>query len=185
MRKSLYTKVAVCLCFLIPALAAAADSPATKEQTEPTKEQTIDYILTRINGVKLKNGIGLVRTRSKTVKLIVKHFQYASIEDCLLTIRETELENDVLMLEKTLRVPLAQLNPAEMKVDAQRVFLMTANDSAFVDRTVKSRRNTKVQSVDHKMTDNVPVYFGLGQGEKLARAFSHLIKLCGGQKDLF
>jgi hypothetical protein len=73
----------------------------------------------------------------------------------------------------------------EVKVDAQRVFLMTANDSAFVDRTVKSRRNTKVQSVDHKMTDNVPVYFGLGQGEKLARAFSHLIKLCGGQKDLF
>ncbi|MEN8689444.1 MAG: hypothetical protein AB1Z20_05005 [Desulfobacterales bacterium] len=185
MRKLLCTKVAVCLCFLITTLVAAADSPATTDQTEPNKEQTIDYILARINEVKLKNGIGSVRTKSKTIKLIVKHFQYASIEDCLLTIRETELENDVLMLEKTLRVPLAQLNPADVRFDAQRVFLMTANDGAFVDRTVKSRRNTKVESVDHKMTDNVPVYFGLGQAEKLARAFSHLIKLCGGQKDLF
>ena len=185
MRKSLYTKMAICLCFLITTLAAAADSPATTGQAEPTKAQTIDYILARINEVKLNNGIGVVRTRSKTIRLIVKHFQTASIEDCILTIREAELENDVVMMEKTLKVPLAQLNPADVKFDAQRVFLMTANDGAFVDRTVKSRRNTKVQSVDHNMTDTVPVYLGLGQAEKLARAFSHLIKLCGGQKDLF
>jgi preprotein translocase subunit Sec63 len=185
MRKSLCTKMAICLCFLITTLAAAAENPATTDQAEPTKEQTIDYILARINEVKLENGIGLVRSKSKTIKLVVKHFQYASIKDCLLTIRETELENDVLMLDKTLRVPLAQLNPADVKFDAQRVFLMTANDGAFVDRMVKSRRNTKVETVDHKMTDNVPIYFGLGQAEKLARAFSHLIKLCGGQKDLF
>jgi len=185
MRKSLCTKVAVCLCFLITTLAAAADNPVTKEQTEPTKEQTIDYILARINEVQLKDGTGSVRTQSKTVKLIVKHFQYATIENCLLTIRETRLENDVLMLEKTMKVPLAQLNPADVKVDTQRVLLMTANDGAFVDQTVKSRRNAKAESVDHKMTDNVPVNFAMGQGEKLARAFSHLIKLCGGQKDLF
>ena len=185
MRKSLCMKIAVCLCFWVMTLAAAPDSPAATDQAEPTKEQTIDYILARINEVKLKNGIGSVRTKTKTIKLIVKHFQYASIEDCLLTIRETELENDVLMMEKTLRVPLAQLNPADVKFDDQRVFLMTSNDGAFVDRMVKSRRNTKVESVDHKMTDSVPVYFGLGQAEKLARAFSHLIKLCGGQKDLF
>ena len=185
MRKSLYTKMAVCLCFLITTLAAAADSPVTTDQAEPTKEQTIEYILARINDVKLKNGIGSVRTTSKTIKLIVKHSQVASIEDCLLTIRENELENNVVMFEKTLRVPLAQLNPAEVKFDAKRVFLMTANDGAFVDQMVKSRRNTKVELVDHKLTDNVPVYFGLGQAEKLARAFSHLIKLCGGQKDLF
>jgi len=40
-------------------------------------------------------------------------------------------------------------------------------------------------SAEYGLTDSVPVYFGLGQAEKLARAFSHLIKLCGGQKDLF
>jgi preprotein translocase subunit Sec63 len=185
MRKSLCTKIAVCLCFLITTLVAAVDSPATTDQTEPTKEQTIDYILARINEVQLKDGTGSVRTKSKTVKLIVKHFQYATIEDCLLTIRETRLENDVLMLDKTYKVPLAQLNPADVKADAQRVFLITANDGFFVDQTVKSRRNAKAESVDHKMTDKVPVNFAMGQGEKLARAFSHLIKLCGGQKDLF
>lgn len=184
MRKSLCSKIAVSLCFLITTLAAAADTP-TREQTEPTQEQTVDYILARINEVKLKNGTGSVRTQSKTVQLTVKHFQYATIENCLLTIRETRLENDVLTLEKTLKVPLAQLNPADVKVDAQRVFLMTANDGAFVDQTVMSRRTTKAESVDHKMIDNVPVNFAMGQGEKLARAFSHLIKLCGGQKDLF
>ena len=185
MRKSLFKKIAFCLCFLITTLAAAAESPAAKEQTEPTKEQTIDYILARINEVQLKDGTGSVRTKSKTVKLVVKHFQYATIQDCLLTIRETRLENDVVMLEKTMKVPLAQLNPADVKVDAQRVFLITANDGAFVDQTVKSRRNAKAESVDNKMTDKVPVNFAMGQGEKLARAFSHLIKLCGGQKDLF
>ncbi|MGA9233962.1 MAG: hypothetical protein WBV91_03990 [Desulfobacterales bacterium] len=185
MRKSLCTTVALCLCFLITTLAAAADTPSAKEQTEPTKEQTIDYILARINEVQLKDGTGSVRTHSKTVKLIVKHFQYASIQDCLLTIRETRLENDVLIFEKTMKVPLAQLNPADVKGDDQRVILMTANDGAFVDQTVKSRRNAKAESVDHKMTDRVPVNFAMGQAEKLARAFSHLIKLCGGQKDLF
>ena len=121
--------------------------------------------------MKLKDGTGSVRTKSKTVKLIVKHFQYATIEDCLLTIRETRLENDVLMLEKTLKVSLAQLNPADVKVDAQRVFLITANDGAFVDQTVKSQRNAKAESVDHKMTDKMPVNFAMGQGEKLARLF--------------
>jgi hypothetical protein len=35
------------------------------------------------------------------------------------------------------------------------------------------------------MIDTLPIHYSKGQGEKLARAFSHLITLCGGQKDLF
>lgn len=185
MRKSLYAKIALGLCFLFVHPVSAAEISPLPAPAEPTKEQTVDYILTRINDVKLGGGTSTIRTSSKTVKLVVKHVQNASIEDCLLTIRETRYENDVLMLEKTMKVPLAQLNPASVGADDRSVYLASANDGAFVDQSVKTRQNAKIQPVDHQMTAEMPVYFALGQGEKLARAFSHLITLCGGQKDLF
>lgn len=184
MRKSLLTTVAVWLCFWMTTPAAAV-TQSTAEPAEPTKEQTIDYILARIDDVKLRGGTGSIRTQSKTVKLVEKHVQYATVQDCLLTVRETRVENDVLILEKTVKVPLARLNPADVKVGAKRIYLITADDGFFVDQTVTSRRSAKAESVDRKMTDTVTVFFAKGQGEKLARAFAHLIKLCGGQKDMF
>ncbi|MFZ0614639.1 MAG: hypothetical protein WAM73_20505 [Desulfobacterales bacterium] len=185
MRKSLYAIIAFGVFFVLVHLASAADISPMKEAAVPTEAQTVDYILARINDVKLDGGTSSIRTPSKTVKLVVKHFQHASIEDCLLTIRETRFENDVLMLEKTMKVPLAQLNPANVGADDHSVYLVSANDGVFVEQSVKSRQNAKIQPVDHQMTAEMPVYFAVGQGEKLARAFSHLIELCGGQKDLF
>ncbi|MFZ0241345.1 MAG: hypothetical protein WAL90_06820 [Desulfobacterales bacterium] len=185
MRKSLYAKIALCVCFLLTHPVSAADISPMTEPSEPTKAQTVDYILARINDVNLGGGTSWVRTSSKTVKLMVKHLQQASIDDCLLTIHETRYENDVLMLEKTMTVPLSRLNPATVGADDRSVYLVSVNDGAFVEQSVTSRQNAKIQPVDHQMTAEMPVYFAMGQGEKLARAFAHLIKLCGGHKDLF
>jgi hypothetical protein len=185
MKKSAHMPLAVGLFLLAAAIAVAPGTAAGQSPDEPSMGQTIDYILARIDDVALTGGTSSVRSRSKTIRLVVKHFQSATIEDCRLTIKETKLENNVLVFEKTASVPLAQMNPASVGSDARQIFLTTTNDGDFVDQKITQRQDTKAQPVERQMIDTLPIHYSKGQGEKLARAFSHLITLCGGQKDLF
>ena len=83
----------------------------TAEESEPSKEATKNYILERINDVNLRNSSMSIRTKSKLIKLKVSHVQSAGITDCVLTINETKKENDDVVLDKTMTVPIVKLNP--------------------------------------------------------------------------
>ncbi|MFZ0613277.1 MAG: hypothetical protein WAM73_13645, partial [Desulfobacterales bacterium] len=56
MRKSLYTNIALGLCVLFALPVSAAEISPMTEPAGPTKTQTVDYILARINDVKLDGG---------------------------------------------------------------------------------------------------------------------------------
>lgn len=159
---------------------------ATSTSAEPTKEQTVDYILERINEVNLKQSKAIIRTASKQIEFKVRHFQYADIKDCRLTVKETKFENDALVLENIFSVALSDLNPANVTVHDNLIVLYTSDDDLQVEMNARSRQDQEGQwRTDSDMTDEVRIVFSKGQGDKLSRAFSHLIKLCGGKEDLF
>ena len=158
----------------------------SKASAEPSKERTIDYILERINEVSLRTSSMSIRTESKLIKLNVSHVQNATIDNCVLIIKETKMENADMVLSKTLTVPIAKLNPSNIKTASDRLILFTSNDGLDVDLDAKYRKDVKGNwTTDTRAVDAISVKFSKGQGEKIARAFSHLIKLCGGKEDLF
>ena len=158
----------------------------TAEPSEPSKEATVNYILERINDVNLSNSSMSIRTKSKLIKLNVSHVQSASISNCLLTIKETKKENEDVVLDKTMTVPIAKLNPSNIKTDSNRLILFTTNDGMDVKLDAKYRKDAKGKwTIDSRAIDAIGLKYSKGQGEKIARAFSHLIKLCGGQEDMF
>lgn len=172
------------LIFLIFASLVVAEQ--STEQTEPSKEQTINYILERIDGVNLRTSSMSIRTESKMIKLNVSHVQSAAISDCVLTINETKKENEDLVLDKKMTVPIVKLNPSNIKTDSNRLIIFTTNDGLNVKLEAKYRKDAKGKwTTDSRTVDAISVKYSKGQGEKIARAFSHLIKLCGGQKDMF
>ena len=153
---------------------------------EPSKERTIDYILERIDEVNLRTSSMSIRTESKLIKLKVNHVQNATIDNCVLVIKETKMENEDEVLSKTLTVPIARLNPSNIKTAHDRLILFTSNDGLDVESDAKYRKDAKGHwTTDNRTVDAISVRFSKGQGEKIARAFSHLIKLCGGKEDLF
>ncbi len=174
------------LCLFFVSIATPAGAQTSEEPAEPSKEQTIDYLLERTDDVSLKTSTMSIRTESKLIKLNVSHVQNATIADCILTIKETKKENEDLVLEKILSVPIAKLNPTSIKIDADRLIIFTSDDGLDVDLNAKYRKDARGEwTNDKRSVDAIIVNYSKGQGEKLSRAFSHLIKLCGGQEDLF
>ena len=158
----------------------------TAQESEPSKEATRNYILERINDVNLRNSSMSIRTKSKLIKLNISHVQNASINNCLLTIKETKKENEDVVLDKTMTVPIAKLNPSNIKTDSNRLILFTTNDGMDVKLDAKYRKDAKGKwTIDTRAIDAIGIKYSKGQGDKIARAFSHLIKLCGGQEDMF
>ena len=179
------------LFFVFLVIPAGAESPKDQaeppmDQKEPSKDQTIDYLLERINDVNLRTSSMSIRTESKLIKLNVNHVQNAAINDCILTVNEKKMENKDMVLEKSLRVPIAKLNPSNIKTFSNRLIIFTANDGLDVDLNARYRKDAKGKwTIDSRTADAISLKFSKGQAEKIARAFSHLIKLCGGQEDLF
>lgn len=156
------------------------------ELKEPSTEQTINYILERIDDVNLRSSSMSIRTESKLIKLNVSHVQRAAISDCILTISETKKENEDLVLDKTMTVPIVKLNPSNIKTVSNQLIIFTTNDGLDVKLDAKYRKDAKGKwTTDSRTVDAISVKYSKGQGEKIARAFSHLIKLCGGQEDMF
>ncbi len=188
-RRELITVLFLFFVFLAtPAVAESPKDPAepSMDQTEPSKDQTIVYLLERINDVNLRASTMSIRTESKLIKLNVSHVQNATIKDCVLTIKETKMENEDKVLDKTLTVPIAKLNPSNIKTASNRLIIFTSNDGLDVALDAKYRKDAKGKwTTDSRTVDAINVKFSKGQGEKIARAFSHLITLCGGKKDLF
>ncbi len=173
---------------VIPSGAASSQDQAEPptDQTEPSKDRTIEYLLERINDVNLKTSSMSIRTESKMIKLNVSHVQNATIKDCVMTIKETKMENEDKVLDKTLTVPIAKLNPSNIKTAADRLIIFTSNDGLDVTLDAKYRKDAKGKwTTDSRAVDAISIKFSKGQGEKIARAFSHLIILCGGKEDLF
>lgn len=171
---------------LIVSLFLSLVIPVTPAGAEPSKEQTTDYILERIDDVNLRTSSMSIRTESKLIKLNVSHVQNAAIKDCVLTLTETKLENKDLVLEKSLSVPIAKLNPSNIKTSSNQLIIFTANDGLEVKLNARYRKDAKGKwTIDSREVDAISLSFSKGQAEKIARAFSHLIKLCGGQEDLF
>ena len=179
------------LFFVFLVIPAGAELPKDQaepptDQNEPSKDQTIDYLLERIDDVNLRTSSMSIRTESKLIKLNVNHVQNAAINDCVLTVKETKMENKDMVLEKSLRVPIAKLNPSNIKTFSNRLIIFTANDGLDVDLNARYRKDAKGKwTIDSRAADAISLTFAKGQAEKIARAFSHLIKLCGGQEDLF
>ena len=174
------------LCLFFVSITTPAGAQTSEEPAEPSKEQTIDYLLERIDDVSLKASTMSIRTESKLIKLNVSHVQNAVIADCVLTIKETKKENEDLVSEKVLSVPIVKLSPSNIKVDADRLIIFTSDDGLDVDLNAKYRKDARGEwTNDKRSVDAIIVNYSKGQGDKLSRAFSHLIKLCGGQEDLF
>ncbi|OQY55191.1 MAG: hypothetical protein DRR08_33780 [Candidatus Parabeggiatoa sp. nov. 2] len=156
---------------------------AVSAEEEPTLEQTVKYISNKYD----RNFDHKTTTpwcpEKKDARVTVK-----MLESCQLNITisgkcPAASNSDKEILIEGFLIPLAELDPSKVEVvgdeESSYIKLTTTEDDHPVIIHTLSKSTWKVSSL------KLPSIRNYDRTQRLSRAFKHLIRLCGGEEELF
>jgi hypothetical protein len=158
-------------------------SVAVSAEEGPTLEQTVEYINKKYDRNYDQRTTTPWCPEKKDARVTVKMLDSCQLNITISGKCPAALDNDKEIIIEGFVIPLAELDPSKVEVvgdeESSNIKLTTTEDDHPVIIHTLSKNTWKVSSI------KLPSLRNYDRTQRLSRAFKHLIRLCGGQEELF